>query len=71
MLTWALASLPPRFVPLVEFCCLPDGIRILGVPFGFVSFAFFFLHDALVKEVWDANVLLRLRDVQMAFDIIF
>jgi hypothetical protein len=40
--TWALSSLLPGFVPPIEICCHPNGIKILGVPFGSISFAFFF-----------------------------
>ncbi len=40
--TWAPSSLPPRFAPPVEFCCSYGGIKILGIPFDFVSFASIF-----------------------------
>jgi hypothetical protein len=39
---WPPSGLPPRFIPLIEFCRPLDGIRILGIPFGFASFTFFF-----------------------------
>jgi len=41
-LAWAPSSLPPRFVPPIEFYCSFGGIKILGIPFGFVSFTLFF-----------------------------
>jgi hypothetical protein len=41
--TWALFGLLLGFVPHVEFYCHLDGIKIIGVPFGFASFVFFLL----------------------------
>jgi hypothetical protein len=48
---WAPSGLLHRFVPLIEFCHHPNGIRILGVPFASTSFAFFFLQNALSRDV--------------------
>jgi hypothetical protein len=49
---WALSGLPPKFVPLVKFCCPPlGGIRIFGVFFGFAFFTSFFLQKALGEDV--------------------
>ncbi len=41
--TWVPSSLSLKFVPLVEFCWPLYGIKILGVLFGFASFASSFL----------------------------
>jgi hypothetical protein len=44
---------------------------ILGIPFSFVSFTSYFLQDALLKDVQQANVFSRLGDVYVAFRILF
>ncbi len=59
------------FIPLVEFYAPFDGIKILGVPFGFASFAFSFLQEVLSENVRHVDVFPRLRNVQVAFDILF
>jgi hypothetical protein len=56
---WALSGLPPGFIPLIEFCYHFNGIRILGVPFGFISFAFF-LQGALSEDVRHVDMFLIL-----------
>jgi hypothetical protein len=47
------------------------GIRILGVPFGFVFFTSSFMKEALGKDVRHANVFLNLGDVYVTFGILF
>jgi hypothetical protein len=49
--TWVLFGLPPGFVPHVEFYCHLNGIKIIGVPFGFAFFVFFLLYEALNEHV--------------------
>jgi hypothetical protein len=49
--------------PLLSFVAPPDGIKILGIPFGFAFFSSFFLQEALGEDVWHADVILRLSDV--------
>jgi hypothetical protein len=44
-------------------------MKILGVPFGFSSFAFSFLQEVLGKDVWHVHVFPRLGDVHVAFGI--
>jgi hypothetical protein len=63
-------QLAPYFSPPLGFCYLPDNIKVLGVPFGFVSFSYSFLCDVLDENVCHANVLLKLKDVQIAFGIL-
>jgi hypothetical protein len=41
-LDWVPFKLSLGIVPLVELCCPPNGIKILGIPFGLTSFTFFF-----------------------------
>jgi len=53
---WVSFVLSLEFAPLAEFCCPLCGIRILGVPFGFASFASFFLQEALGENVQHGNV---------------
>jgi hypothetical protein len=62
-LAWVPSGLPLGFIPLVDLWCPLDGIRILGVPCGFTSFAFSFLQEVLGEDVWHADVFLRLGDV--------
>ncbi len=40
---WSPSDLPPKFSPAFGFCYSLYGIKVLGVPFGFVSFSFSFL----------------------------
>ncbi len=40
---WSPFDLPPNFSPPFGFCYSLHGIRVLGVPFGFVLFSFSFL----------------------------
>jgi hypothetical protein len=68
---WAPSSLPPRFAPPTKFCCSFGGIKILGIPFDFVSFASLFLQKALSEDVQHANVFPKLGDIQVAFVILF
>jgi hypothetical protein len=35
--------LPFNFPPLVDFCCSSDGITVLGIMFGSISFISYFL----------------------------
>ncbi len=62
-LAWIPSSSPFGFIPLVEFCCPLDGIRIFGIPCGFTSLAFSFLQEVLGEDVWHVDVFLRLGDV--------
>jgi hypothetical protein len=45
-LAWSPSNLHLNFSPLIDFCCPLDDIKVLGVPFGFVSFisSFFAKH---------------------------
>jgi hypothetical protein len=71
-LAWVLFGLLLGFVPPTEFYCLLSGIRILGVSFGFAFFLFlFFLQEILGMDVQHANMHLRLKDIQVAFGILF
>lgn len=65
-----LSSLPHNFSPFVDFCCLLDNIRVLGVMFGYVSSSSSFLQSALNKDVHHVKALPILRDVQIVFGIL-
>jgi hypothetical protein len=54
-----------------SWICLVDNIRIMGILFGFSYFLSSFLQKDLDEDVHHANVLSRLRDVQVAFQIFF
>jgi hypothetical protein len=66
--TWVLFGLPPGFVAPIEFCCSLGDMKIVGVPFGFVYFAFSFLPKVLSKDVWHVDVFSR-SVVHVAFGI--
>jgi hypothetical protein len=70
-LAWASYGLPFGFTLLVGLCCLNDNIKILGIPFGFDYFSLSFLQKALNENVHHVDELLRLRDVHIAFGILF
>jgi hypothetical protein len=70
-LTWLAFCLPLGFSHLVDFCCLSNVIRVLGILFEFPFFISSFLQDALDKHVCHAKVLMKLRDVQVVFGILF
>jgi len=59
------------FFPLIDFCCLLDDIKVLGVLFGSISFISFFVQDALNEYVHHREVFSKLGDVQVAFGIPF
>jgi hypothetical protein len=48
-----------------------DGIKILNIMFGFLSFFSSFLYDVLDENVCHAKALLKLGDVQVTFWILF
>jgi len=68
---WASFGLPLGFVSLVEYYCFQGGIKILDVLFGFVFFISSFFVEALRKDVQYGNVILKLKDVHVAFGIFF
>jgi hypothetical protein len=68
---FASFSLPLGFIAPTKFYLPHDGIVILGVPFGYTSFTSSFLQEVLIEDVWHANVFPRLKDVQVAFGILF
>jgi hypothetical protein len=70
-LTWSAFCLPLGFSHLVDFCCLSNGIRVLGISFEFFSLFSSFLQDALDEHVHHAKVLMKLKDVQVVFGILF
>jgi hypothetical protein len=59
-----------RFFPLLVFVAFYD-IRVLGAPFGSVSFFSSFLQDILDKDVHHADMLLELGDIQVALGILY
>lgn len=64
-------DLPIDFAPMVLFNILLDGIKVLGIPFGFSSFASFFNKIFfLLKTVNCVNFPLRIGDVQMTYGIL-
>jgi len=65
---WAPSSLPHGFILPTKFYCPLSNIKILGVPFGSISFTSSFLQEVLGKDVWHVNVFLILRDVYVTFD---
>lgn len=70
-ITWSPSNLFTNFSPPHGFCCLPNGIWVLGVFCGFVLFSSSFLQDILDEDVRHVNVFLGLRDVQVVFNILF
>lgn len=48
-----------------------DNIKVLGIPFGSPSFAFFFIQYALDDNVCHVEALLSLRNILVAFGILF
>jgi len=42
--SWLPSSLPFNFPPLVDFCCPSDGITVLGIMFGSISFISYSTH---------------------------
>lgn len=48
-MAWLPFGLPPNFLPLANFCCHYNGIRVLGVPFDYTFFISFFFQDTLDK----------------------
>ncbi len=59
------------FLLLLIFYYLLDGIRVLGILFGFTSLIFSFLQNKLDKDVCHVDAFSRLRDVQVTFGIPF
>lgn len=55
--------------PLIVVPIRPEGIRVLGVPFGKMTFVHGFMLAALSQYVLDIDQLVALRDVQIAFMI--
>jgi hypothetical protein len=51
----------PQFSPLLGFCYLPEDIKVLRVPFGSVSFSFFFFFG---KMFWITSAM------QYAFGVV-
>jgi hypothetical protein len=37
---------------MIRFYTLENGIKILGMPFGSLAFAFSFIQEALDEDVW-------------------
>jgi hypothetical protein len=64
-------GLPLGPFPLIDFCFMLDGIKILNIMFGFLSFFSSFLYDVLDENVCHAKALLKLGDVQVTFWILF
>ncbi len=58
------------FFPFVDFCCMLDNIKVLGVLFGYVFFFSSFLQNVLNKDVCHVKMLLILRNVQIFFEIL-
>jgi hypothetical protein len=52
---WSLSTCPLIFPPL-GFCCLPNDIRVLGAPFGSMSFSSSFLQEAIDEDVHHADM---------------
>jgi hypothetical protein len=51
------------------YVVLFDGIKILDIPFGFRVVVFSSLQEALDEDVWQVDMFLKLKDVQVAFSI--
>jgi hypothetical protein len=58
-----------EFFSLVRFCIHSNGIRVLGIPFGFASFSSSFIQKALDEDVHHGNALPKLGDILMIFGI--
>jgi hypothetical protein len=48
------------FSSFIDFCCLLDGIWVLGIQFEFASFISSFLQNVLDEDVHHVNVFLKL-----------
>jgi hypothetical protein len=62
-MAWLPFGLPPNFLPLTNFCCHFNGIKVLGVPFGYMFFTSSFLQDTLEENVCHIDMISTLRDV--------
>jgi hypothetical protein len=56
-MAWLPFGLPPNFLPLTNFCCHSNGIKVLGVPFGYMFFLFSFFKDALYENVCHVDMI--------------
>ncbi len=66
-LAWSFFDFPFGFSPPINFCCSLDNIKVLGIPFIFISFSLSFLQDTWDEDVRHVDALSRLRDVQITF----
>jgi len=69
-LAWSPLGFPFGFSPHFGFCYPLNGIRVLGVPFGFASFSFSFLQVVLNEDVRHVKTFLGLKNVHVAFGIL-
>jgi hypothetical protein len=70
-LDWSSFYLAFGFFPPIDFCCPSNNIKIVGILIIFISFSLFFLQDTFDKDVCHVDVLPRLGDVQITFEIFF
>ncbi len=63
-IVWSFFGLP------LDFNTPSEGIRILGVLLGTLTFTSSFIKNALLKDVWHVDLLLRMGDVQVVVGIL-
>ncbi len=67
---WSPFGLSPNFNTPSHFTTPFEGIRILEVPLGTLTFTSSFVKDALQEDVQHVDLLFKMGDVQVAFGIL-
>jgi hypothetical protein len=60
---WSSSGLPPNFNTQSQFTTPFEGIKILGVPLGTITFTSSFIKEALQQDVQHVDLFLRMGDV--------